>query len=61
MFALGLKVCWAGPVHNNVMSHRSMNVVFQRLDFAIQKRFIGAACCPFSFYLCVIILYNIKI
>ena len=39
-------------MHNNVMSPRSMNVVFTRIGFAIQKGLpgTGAACCPLAFY-----------
>jgi len=40
-------------MHNNVMSPRSMNIVFTRIDFAIQKRPNDATCCPLTFYLCV--------
>jgi hypothetical protein len=31
-------------MHSNIVSHKCINVVFQRLDFA--KRFSGATCCP---------------
>jgi hypothetical protein len=36
-------------MHNNVMSPMSMNVVFQRLGFAIQKGLAAqlVACVPF--------------
>ncbi|GJT27747.1 hypothetical protein Tco_0908022, partial [Tanacetum coccineum] len=36
-------------MNNNVMTHRSTNVVFKRIGFA-PKRASGAACCPFSLH-----------
>jgi hypothetical protein len=40
-------------MRNNVMTLKSMNVVFTRNDFAIQRP-SGAAYCPLVFYSCVI-------
>jgi hypothetical protein len=47
-------------MHNNVVSPKSLNVVFQRLSFAIQKeRFSGTICCPSIFCSSVIIILYI--
>ncbi|GJR69123.1 putative reverse transcriptase domain-containing protein [Tanacetum coccineum] len=43
-------------MNSNVMTHRSINVVFTRIGFAIQKRASGAACCPFAFSYYVTVL-----
>jgi len=37
-------------MHSNVMSPRSMNVVFTRIDFCHPKRSSGAAYCTLAFY-----------
>jgi hypothetical protein len=37
-------------MYNNVVSPRSLNIVFKRIDFVIQKRISGATYCPFAFY-----------
>jgi hypothetical protein len=46
-------------MHSNIVSHKSMDVVFKRMSFAIQKSGSGAACCPITFYSYVIKLYKI--
>jgi hypothetical protein len=37
-------------MHSNVVSPKSMNIIFQKLKFAIQKRVCGTTCCPSTFY-----------
>ena len=38
-------------MHNNVMSPRSMNIVFMIICFVIQKDLEShASCCPFNFH-----------
>jgi hypothetical protein len=44
-------------MHSNIVSPKSMNVVFQRLGFAIQKSLAAQLVAPYTFYSCIIILY----
>jgi hypothetical protein len=44
-------------MHSNIVSPRSMNVVFQRLDFAIRKGLAAQLVACVFYCSCIIILY----